>query len=184
MQPSNSVLADIEEQAKHEYLPIVGSEQAEYLEWLIREQRPCTIVDAGTMTGYAAIRMARNLQDGCSVTGIEIANDLKLRAEANISLAGLSDKIQVRLGDAAEIIGTLVGPIDLLFLDSSRSQYLQCLRRAEPKLSPGALIVANGTGLHARLLTTYLAYVRESSRYESDSHAFGADAMEVSRFLG
>ena len=179
-----TVLAGIEAQAKREFLPIFGEEQAAYLEWLVRERRPCRAIEIGALVGYATIRIARNLPDGCALTAIEIGTDLARRAEANVALAGLSAKARIVRGDAREALDAVPGPIDLLLLDAERSQYLHHLKSVEAKLAPSATVVAAGVGKGARLAAAYLDYVRKSPRYESEHRVFGDDAMEVSRFLG
>jgi predicted O-methyltransferase YrrM len=180
----DSVLKSIESAALRDFMPILPSDQAEYLEWLVRERRPCAAVEIGSLAGYALMRLARNMAHGCAVTGIEIAADVAALAADNLQKTRLDDRARVLVGDAAVLIATLEAPLDLVVLDAARSQYLSYLRKLEPKLSAGATVVACGAGAHERLLRPYLRYVREDARYESESKSFGADALEVSRFLG
>lgn len=181
---SDDVLVAIEWEAKHEYLPVIGAAEGAELERLVRERAPKQAVDIGVMTGYSLIRIARNLPEGGRAVGIEISQELSRRAEANVEAAGLADRCEVRRGDAREVIEALEGEVDLAFLDAERGQYLNYLLKLEPKLAPGAIVIASGAGAASERLERYFDHVRLSGRYESTYLALGEDGMEVSRFRG
>lgn len=176
------VIQEIEEAAKSEYLPIIGREKGEFLAGLVREHRPCAIVEIGVMVGYATLFLARDLAEGCRLIGIEISAELAARAEENIAAAGLSGRAEVRRGDASEALGHVYGPIGMVVLDGARSLYKNHLRMLEPKLHDGSVIVANITSERRETFEQYLDYVRNDPRYTSEFHQFGEDGLEVSRF--
>ena len=180
MATADTVLRDIETRSKWEYLPIIGADKARFLEDLVRAKKPCQTVEVGLLIGYATVVIARGLIDGCSLTGLEISGELAARAESNVAAAGLAAKVRVIQGDARQSLDQVAGPVDLVFLDAQKTQYLSYLKKLEPKLSPGAVIVANGAGIYRRELGTYLDYVRRSADYQSTSRVFGEDAMEIS----
>ncbi|HTK05464.1 MAG TPA: class I SAM-dependent methyltransferase [Candidatus Eisenbacteria bacterium] len=179
---ADDVLRDIEIAAKKEYLPIIGASKGDALERFVQERAPRTAVEVGVMSGYSTIRIARNLGEGARVIGIEISEELARQAEKNIERAGLADRCEVRRGDAHDVLRDLQGEVDLVFLDAERGQYLNYLRALEPKLAPGAIVVANGA-THQRM-ERYLDHVRMSGRYESTFEAIDDDGIEVSRFRG
>jgi predicted O-methyltransferase YrrM len=78
----------------------------------------------------------------------------------------------------------LRGPVDLLLLDAKKDDYLDYLRAVEPRLTRGALVVADNTGVFRREVRPYLAHVRGSGRYDSREHDLGFDCMEVSVYGG
>lgn len=179
-----SVLRKIEERAKSEYLPIVGRAKAGLIERLVRERRPCTALEVGVLVGYSSIVIARNLGDGCKLVGLELSADLARRAQENVAAAGLAAKVTILQGDARELIPALSGPIDFALLDAEKTQNLNYLKKLEPKLAPGAIIVANNAGTFAARMASYLDYVRGSEKYRSSVEVFGDDALEVSAYLG
>lgn len=181
---ADDVLAGIEREAKHEYLPIIGPEQGAELERLVREREPRLAVDVGVMTGYSLVRIGRNLGLGARAVGIEISEDLARRAERNVAAAGLAAVCEVRRGDAREALDGIEGEVDLVFLDAERGQYLNYLRKLEPKLAPGAVVIASGAGAASDRLQRYFDHVRLSGRYDSTHLALDAEGMEVSRFRG
>jgi predicted O-methyltransferase YrrM len=85
------------------------------------------------------------------------------------------------VGDALRAIPLLPGRFDLVFIDARKEDYLDYLRQLEPKLGPGAVVIADNTGVFRRDVTPYLEYVRDpSGSWESREYDFGDDAMEVS----
>jgi predicted O-methyltransferase YrrM len=184
MHHADEVLRDIEAAAKREFLPIIGPAQGKELERLVRERRPRIAVEIGVLVGYATVRIARNLEEGARVTGFEISADLARRAEANLALAGLAGRSEIRRGDARELVDAIRGPVDFVFLDAERGRYLGYLRRLEPKLSPGAVVVAAGAGFAAGRLQSYLDHVRLGGSYSSVHLAFDDDGLEVSIYRG
>ncbi len=178
------VLRDIEQRSRWEFLPIIGRDKAAFLEQLVRDKKPCRAIEVGVMTGYTSIVIASNLPSGCRLVGIEISEDLARRAEENLARAGVGGSVSVIRGDARERLEDASGSFDLVFLDAQKSQYLSYLKKLEPKLNPGAVIVANGVAQFRKESLGYLDYVRKSERYQSSSHVFGDDAVEVSIFKG
>lgn len=183
LKASDAILASIEDEARREFLPIIGRERGELLERLAREKQPCVAAEIGVMVGYATIRIARALGEGCKLIGIEISDDLARRAEANVTLAGLAAKAEIRRGDAHELIEGLPGHVDFAFIDAERGQYLNYLKKLERKMRPGATVVANASGALSRL-QPYLDHVRLGGRYESEHHGFEEGGFEVSLFRG
>jgi predicted O-methyltransferase YrrM len=176
----DAVLQEIEKRSKWEFLPIIGAAKARFLEQLVKDGKPCRTVEVGVLTGYTTITIARHLPEGCAVTGIEISDELAKRAEENVARAGLASKAVILRGDARQLLDDEIsGHVDLVFLDAQKSQYLSYLKKLEPKLSPGAVVIANGTGSFQRELKSYLEYVRIPDRFQSTSEVFGDDAMEV-----
>ncbi len=180
----DQVLNAIEKTSKWEFLPIIGADKGRFLEQLVRDKKPCLAVEVGVLVGYTTILISRNLADGCSVTGLEISEDLAKRAEENVAQAGLQAKAAIKRGDARQRLDEIQGPVDLAFLDAQKTQYLSYLKKLEPKLSPGAVIIANGTGMFNKELVAYLDYVRKSGKYQSANRVFGNDALEVSIYRG
>jgi predicted O-methyltransferase YrrM len=181
---ADKVLAAIEERATREFLPTVSRGQGDEIERIVRERAPRSVVEVGVMTGYATVRIARNLPDGARLTGIEIDAAFVREAEANLAEAGLADRATVVRGDAREMLGTAGERIDLVLLDAERGQYLNYLRKIEPRLAKGATIVAAGAGLAAGRLERYFDHVRLSGKYDSTHLAIDGDGMEVSVFRG
>ena len=130
-----------------------------------------------TLYGYSAILIAAApavadiLQAKVKIVTIEIDRSVADIARKNIAAAGLSDKINVIVGDALEVIPRLDLKFDLLFLDAAKNEYLAYLKLAEDKaLKKGAVIVADNVEVYKNEMLDYLEYVRSSGGiYKSET---------------
>jgi predicted O-methyltransferase YrrM len=108
-------------------------------------RRATTIVEFGASLGFSTIHLAaaaRDIGAGARVISTEIEPDKAHAARQNLGEAGLQDLVDLREGDALETLRN-VDPVDLLFLDGWNNLYLPVLDLLEPKLSPGALVIAD-----------------------------------------
>jgi predicted O-methyltransferase YrrM len=113
---------------------------------------------------------------------VEANGFLAWMTQANVREAGLGAKVKVITGDALRVLPLVPGRFDFAFIDAAKPDYLDYLRQLEPKLLPGAVVVADNTGASFRRdVKPYLDYVRDpAGRYTSREHVFDDDAMEVS----
>jgi predicted O-methyltransferase YrrM len=163
----DSVLKRIEKQAPRRGLPIIGPERGKVLDEVMESYAPSRVLEVGTLVGYSAIRMARHLSPGGRLTCIDIDEKIAEEARSNIEDAGLSGVVRVLVGDAKKLIPSIEGPLDLVFLDATKTEYLIYLRACEPKLHKGSVIVADNVKSHIAELGDYLGYVRGSGGYSS-----------------
>lgn len=182
-----TVLESIEEEAPRRGLPIIGPKRGLILDEVVKEHAPSTILEVGTLVGYSAIRMARHLKPGQKITCIELKEDMAEAARANFAKAGLSDRIEVKVGDAKKVLPSLSGSFDLVFLDAVKEDYFAYLKSCERLLHKGSVIVADNVKAHAAAMADYLDYVRSSGKYRSSYHEappnYGVDegdAVEIS----
>jgi predicted O-methyltransferase YrrM len=128
---------------------------------LVHSTRATRILEVGTSNGYSTIWLA----DAARTTGGRVItlerNPDKVRlARANLARAGLAELVEIREGVAAETLGELFGPFDLVFLDADRPSYRTYLELAVPRLVPGGLLVADNVVSHQAELRDYLARVK------------------------
>jgi hypothetical protein len=105
-------------------------------------------------------RRGSRYNGGRYVIGTELEPSKRERALANVAEAGLADVVEVRLGDALETLRDAPEPIDLLLLDGWKELYLPVLQLLEPKLRPGAVVLADNIKTFRRALAPYVAYVQ------------------------
>ena len=177
---ANKVLEEIERSAYARYLPIIGPSRGRVLVEAVRRYGPRRILEVGTLVGYSTILMGRELGEGSEIVTIEYDRDEAEQARANIARAELSTRVEVLVGDALEIIPTLKGSFDMLFLDAAKHQYLDYIRLVEDKLRSGGVVVADNVGFMSRSMRGYLDHVRDSGKYESTFHRSGLDGIEIS----
>jgi len=174
------ILWDIENKAEENKWPIIGSIKSDILKHAIWEFRPMRVLEVGTLVGYSAILMSEIIPQGGKIVSIEIDPKIAEIARKNFARAEVSDRIELIVGDALQVIPSLPGPFHMVFLDAAKEQYLQYLKLAEPKMAPRAIVVADNVKIFAKQMKDYLEYVRKSGLYVSQKADFGFDAVEVS----
>jgi predicted O-methyltransferase YrrM len=170
----SDVLKSLEKMAKKEFVPSIGPVKGRIITEIIKKYNPKNILEVGTLYGYSAILIAAAadiLQAKVKIVTIEIDRSVADIARKNIAAAGLSDKINVIVGDALEVIPRLDWKFDLLFLDAAKDEYLTYLKLAEDKaLKKGAVIVADNVEVSKNEMQDYLEYVRSSGgMYKSET---------------
>jgi predicted O-methyltransferase YrrM len=157
--------------AEKEFVPSIGPIKGKIIADIIKKYQPENILEIGTLYGYSAILMANTLSgvDGKVVT-IEIDKSIAYIARKNIADAGLSDKIEIIVGDALDTIPNLNQKFQLMFLDAAKVEYIKYLKSAEKRcLEKGAVIVADNVEVSKNEMLDYLGYVRSSGVYKSET---------------
>jgi caffeoyl-CoA O-methyltransferase len=162
------------------HIPNVGRAKGRVLRRLLDRHRPSRAIELGSLLGYSAILIAGSMPPRGRLTCVEANPFLAALVRANVAEAGLGKRVRVVVSDALRAIPLLPGRFDFAFIDAEKEDYLDYLRQLEPKLVPGAIVVADNTGIARREVAPYVAYVRIGDRYDSRSCDFDDDAMEVS----
>ena len=176
---AEAVLREIEKRATREFLPIVGAEKGQVIAETIRKATPKRVLEVGTLIGYSAIWMGKELDNDAQMITIEIHADEAETAAENIRKAAIHAKVEVMTGDAIQVIPELNGCFDFVFIDAEKTEYLCYLRLAEDKLLKGAVVVADNAGIFANQMKDYLDYVRTSEKYSSKYVPVGVDGLEI-----
>jgi predicted O-methyltransferase YrrM len=145
-------------EARALFLP-VSRETGRLLYLLARACKARSVIEYGTSFGLSTLHLAAAVKDngGGLVIGSEFEPSKVARARANLQAAGLSELVEIREGDALETLAqALPASVDLLLLDGAKVLYPRILALLEPRLSQGALIVAD----NADRSPEYLTHVR------------------------
>jgi predicted O-methyltransferase YrrM len=177
------VLGEIEKSTEKKFLPIIGPGKGQILIEVIRKTNPRRILEVGTLIGYSAILMAKELDSCAYIATIEIRAGEAKRARENIERAKVLPKIDVIVGDAIRVLPQIIGKFDMVFIDAAKEEYLEYLKLIEGKLHKGSVIVADNAGASAAQMRDYLDYVRSSGKYTSEYLPCGEDGVEVSMKL-
>jgi catechol O-methyltransferase len=178
----------------------VGPEKGRVVDAAISLAQPSVVVELGTYVGYSAVRFAAQLQAGAHLWSIDPDPRTQENASKLLEKAGLRESVTLLRGRAEDVIPQLSRetggrPIDLLFIDHAKKQYLPDLRRIEDAglLRDGSVVAADNVLAFA--VDEYLDHVRNSGRYHvsrtytttleyDDTSTPGVDGVEVSVYAG
>lgn len=122
---------------------ISGHLQGKLLELFVKMKNPKTVLEIGTYTGYSGICMARGLAKDAQLITLDINDELETMVRGFFAESGLADQIDYRLGNALDIIPTLPGPFDLVFIDADKINYIAYYDLIIDKMSQGGIILAD-----------------------------------------
>lgn len=123
----------------------VSALQGKMLSLFIQMSRAAHILEIGTLGGYSTLWMAKALPPKGSVTTIEFNKHHAEVARQNISNAGLSERVSLHIGAALDVLPTLKGPFDLIFIDADKVNNPHYLEWAIRLSQPGTVIVGDNT---------------------------------------
>jgi caffeoyl-CoA O-methyltransferase len=147
--PQDAVLTAAEESHKLENIPLisVSPNQGKFLHLLVRIANARKILELGTLAGYSTIWMARALPEDGKLISLEIDPRHAAVARKNIERAGLSEKVEVQVGKAIDLLSQLVekkaGPFDMIFIDADKEPYAEYFEWALKLSRSGTLIIAD-----------------------------------------
>lgn len=177
---ADTVLRQIEQVSERRFLPIVGPRKGAVLGEEVRRAKPKRVLEVGTLIGYSAILIGKELGEDAEIVTIEVHKDEVELARENIRRANLPVRVYVMLGNALELISRLRGPFDFAFIDAEKNEYFQYLRLVEDRLVEGCVVVADNAGIFVDAMKDYLDYVRNSGKYKSRYVQVGNDGLEIS----
>jgi caffeoyl-CoA O-methyltransferase len=120
-----------------------GHLQGRFLSFISKLQRPELIIEIGTYTGYSALCLAEGLTKNGKLISIDVNEETSAFAKSFIQKTKLAPKIELVLADAKEYIPTIKEPIDLVFIDADKKNYLNYYHLVIDQLKPGGLIIAD-----------------------------------------
>ena len=131
----------------------IGPEQGTFMTLLSQLIAPRRAVEVGTFTGYSSICLARGLAPGGSLLCCDVNADWTSLARESWQKAGLADRIELRLGPAADTLHSLPpdASLDLAFIDADKTGYATYWDEIVPRTRAGGIILVDNTFLHGRI---------------------------------
>ena len=140
---NSDICNTIEKEAIADEVPIIRKEMGNLLKVLLQLVQPERILEVGTAVGYSAILMSENMPHNCTITTIENYDKRIPVAKNNFKRAGKEDVITLIEGDALEVLKTLDGPYDFIFMDAAKGQYINYLPDIKRVLRKGGLLISD-----------------------------------------
>jgi predicted O-methyltransferase YrrM len=159
----NTPLLDtIEQEALDTYVPIIRKEMQTFLKFLLALKRPVRILEVGTAVGFSALLMAEYAPAEALITTIENYDKRIPIARENFRRAGREEQITLLCGDAADILPTLDGGYDLIFMDAAKGQYIHFLPEILRLLDEGGVLVSDNVLQDGDIIESRFAVTRRN----------------------
>ncbi len=152
----------------------VTRDVAEKLYSLVLEHKPQHIVEVGMSQGYSTIWLAEAAQTyGGKVTTIEIEESKIEAARHYFDQLGFHETISIFPGNACDVLKEWKQPVDFLFLDAVKREYVTCLSLLDPFIPVGGIVIADDVIEWRRKLDEFFAYIQEGNRYTGETISLG-----------
>jgi caffeoyl-CoA O-methyltransferase len=151
-----ALLARMEAFAAEHNHPIADPEVGQLMRILVRARQPKHLIEVGTNIGYSVIVLGRECSPDAVIDTIELDHSILTTARGFVGEARLGCEVRFHEGAALEVLPSLAGPFDFVFIDCVKTEYEQYLDQLLPKLAMGAMIVCDnllwggkvGEGVH------------------------------------
>jgi len=125
-------------------------------------------VEVGSANGFGAINMGIGFErNGGHLYTLEIDPKMVKECRENLRKVGLENTVTCIEGDALKTLPTLQGRFDFVFIDAVKRDYFKYFKLLEPKLKPGAVIVADNVIRSAGAMGDFLDYIQKSPNYDT-----------------
>jgi predicted O-methyltransferase YrrM len=141
----DGVIREMEEYAEQHRVPIIGPAVARLLSLLVEVSGARRIFEMGSAIGYSTIWLARAAGPKGKVIYTDGDPEKASRAKDYFRRAGVAKRIEVRVGNALDLLKKAPGTFDLIFNDVDKHQYPAALQVALPKIKRGGLFITDNT---------------------------------------
>jgi predicted O-methyltransferase YrrM len=133
---------------------------AQLVSILVRASGVTRALEIGTSNAYSTIWLAWSLAPaGGRIISVDRNPDKHALARENLHRAGFLEMVELRTGDATEIVRELVGSFDLVFLDADRRKFPEIMEVLRPKIAKRALVIADNVHSHPEEIAGYLKLI-------------------------
>ena len=155
-----------------------GHLQGRILSMISKMIKPQRILEIGTYTGYSALCLAEGLAHEGKLITIDINAELKDMVEKYALKAGFEDKIDMRIGNAMDLIPDMQESWDLVFLDADKGNYVNYFDLVIDHVRPGGMILADNVLWSGRVLDESLKDKETAGLRNFNRHIANNDKVE------
>lgn len=129
-----------------------GHVQGRLLVMLTAMIKPKRILELGTYTGYSTLCMAEGMPAGATIDTVEVDDQMEDELRETFAADPRAADINLHIGDAMEVVPTLPGKWDMVFIDANKRLYSQYLDMVIDRINEGGYIIADNTLWDGHLL--------------------------------
>ena len=155
-------LNHLEQEALKNRVPIIRREMQSFLKVLLQIKAPKRILEVGTAVGFSTLLMSTYNPADCEIVTIENYEKRIPIAKEDFRKAGKEEQITLLEGDAQEILKTLTGSFDFIFMDAAKGQYINFLPEVLRLLEDGGILLSDNVLQDGDIVESHFAVERRN----------------------
>ena len=180
-------LEKLKKEALNEHIPIIMDDTLEKIYEICGDRKFNNILEIGTAVGYSAICFSKMLSENGKIVTIERDEERAKEAKSNFKKFDLEDKIELKVGDAVEILPTINEKFDMVFIDASKGKYPFFFEQALRLLTDDGIIFADNILYKGYVMSDYnkhkqrtaVTHLREYIRLATSNPNIKTEILEV-----
>ena len=175
----------MKEKALENHIPIIMDDTLEKIKEVLKEEKPKKILEIGTAVGYSATCFA--MFSDAKIDTIELDEERAKEAIENVKNIGFSDRINIMIGNAVDILPTLNGEYDIVFIDAAKSKYSIFLAEGKRLIKNNGIILADNILYKGYVMSDYnkhkqrtaVRHLREYIKEVTEDPALKTEILEI-----
>lgn len=143
---------EVEKECRKKHIPLIDRDAADFLKLQLKLFEPKRILEIGSAHGFSTLLLAKNSAEDAEITTIELDKDRALHAKRNFEKYNYDQKIDLKAGDAFDVLMYLKSNYDFIFLDAAKGQYFYLFEYIWEILAPGGLLIADNVLYRGKVL--------------------------------
>ena len=160
-------LEELEQTALRDRVPVIRREMQSFIKTFLAMNQPGRILEVGTAIGFSTLLMCEYGRENLQIVTIENYDKRIPIARENFRRAGREDQITLLEGDAGELLKTLEGPFDMIFMDAAKGQYIHWLPDIRRLMAKGSVLISDNVLQEGDIIEShYLVERRKRTIYK------------------
>ena len=160
-------LEELEQTALRDRVPVIRREMQSFIKTFLAMNQPGRILEVGTAIGFSTLLMCEYGRADLQIVTIENYDKRIPIARENFRRAGREDQITLLEGDAGELLKTLEGPFDMIFMDAAKGQYIHWLPDIRRLMAKGSVLISDNVLQEGDIIEShYLVERRKRTIYK------------------
>lgn len=179
-------LEKVKQKALENHIPIIMDETLKEIKKILEKEKPQKILEIGTAVGYSASQFIR-FAPSARIDTIELDEQRAQEATQNVKKIGIEDKVNILIGNAVEILPTLQGEYDVIFIDANKGKYPFFLQEGIRLVKNNGWIIADNILYKGYVMSDYnkhkqrtaVRHLREYIKNAQENEALETQILEV-----
>ena len=160
-------LEELEQTALRDRVPVIRREMQSFIKTFLAMNQPGRILEVGTAIGFSTLLMCEYGREDLQIVTIENYDKRIPIARENFRRAGRENQITLLEGDAGELLKTLEGPFDMIFMDAAKGQYIHWLPDIRRLMAKGSVLISDNVLQEGDIIEShYLVERRKRTIYK------------------